>query len=413
MKKTRLILLSLILGLFISVYPFNIQKTEAAKASYDYEIVYQSPYPSTLPVNSSVNVYLDIKNTGSVNWYKKDLYGVRLGSGSIYGSNTQGRDYNSEFANNDWLSKNRPVSINKNIVKPGETARFQFNIKTPAKAGNYKAYFTPVVDGLTWMKDLGIFWEINTTDNSISKQSSEKQGVTKTENVNYSANLAQENNKNNFASAAVKLICWEKEGYSQQGSGTLIRNDTNTTGIPRYYVLTNRHVVRSEDGTVSKCSVYLYPDKGGVKFLEFTSNGFRDFDSGLDLAIIEPTVELISNVNSGKYSDLDKYSISSSKIKTRVFTNSYVDRRSTVIGYPKGNFVINNSGEILNSTFFKDDSGKYIEVTADLGNGVSGSIVLDSDGYTLGIMTGRNSRTGTGEVLDLGYALNNFKVNIF
>ncbi|MDD1474947.1 hypothetical protein MEO41_27300, partial [Dolichospermum sp. ST_sed4] len=136
---------------------------------YDYEIVSQSSYPSRLYSGQVVNVSLDIKNTGTATWYKTGANPLRLGTGSVYGLANQQRDYASEFyveqtkcgtakcagSPDGWLSPNRPVAIDKDQVKPGETARFQFNIKAPSTSGNYKAYFTPVVDGVGWLRDMG------------------------------------------------------------------------------------------------------------------------------------------------------------------------------------------------------------------------------------------------------------------
>lgn len=128
--------------------------------SYDYEIVGQSVIPADLAPGEEVEVWLEVKNAGTATWYKAGDNPVRLGSGSSYGDVNQQKDYNSEFADGAWLSSNRAVAIDKDEVKPGETARFIFKIKAPSASGSYKAYFTPVVEGLEWMRDRGIYWEI-------------------------------------------------------------------------------------------------------------------------------------------------------------------------------------------------------------------------------------------------------------
>jgi len=128
--------------------------------TYDYELVYQSPYPAELAPGEITNVWIEVKNTGTAAWFNDGTNVVRLGSGSIYGNSNQQRDYASEFANSDWLSPNRPTVIAPSGIIPGWNTRFQFNIKAPITPGTYKAYFTPVADGITWMKDIGIYWEI-------------------------------------------------------------------------------------------------------------------------------------------------------------------------------------------------------------------------------------------------------------
>ena len=134
--------------------------TALAAPAYDYQLISQSAYPATLAPGATTNVYIEVKNTGTATWGSN----IRLGSGSSYGAANQQRDYASEFANSDWLSANRPAGMSNggpvtNII-PGWVVRFQFNIKAPTTAGTYKAYFTPVADGTTWMKDIGIFWQI-------------------------------------------------------------------------------------------------------------------------------------------------------------------------------------------------------------------------------------------------------------
>jgi hypothetical protein len=150
-----------------SVMSFGAQSVKAAPA-YDYQLISQSAYPTSLAPGATTNVFIEVKNTGSATWQSN----VRLGSGSAYGAANQQRDYSSEFANSDWPSANRAAAMSNGTpvsnILPGWVVRFQFNIKAPTTAGTYKAYFTPVADGVTWMKDIGIFWQITVSaDGSI------------------------------------------------------------------------------------------------------------------------------------------------------------------------------------------------------------------------------------------------------
>ena len=144
-------------------FQFPGEIKEKVRNIYDYQLINQSPYPSSLQPGETTNVWVEVKNTGTATWGSN----VRLGSGSKYGNRNQQQDYASEFANHDWLSANRPTSISPTGIIPGWHARFQFTIKAPTTNGNYKAYFTPVADGITWMNDIGIYWEINVGDNTI------------------------------------------------------------------------------------------------------------------------------------------------------------------------------------------------------------------------------------------------------
>ena len=156
MKKIILLLFTLVLACGF----FAVPKAMAAPA-YDYQLIDQSPYPPTATPGQVINVWIEVKNMGTATWGSN----VRLGSGSAYGSASQQRDYNSEFAGSDWLSTNRPAGMTDGTrpvsgIISGWNVRFQFNIKAPLIPGAYKAYFTPVADGVTWMKDMGIYWQI-------------------------------------------------------------------------------------------------------------------------------------------------------------------------------------------------------------------------------------------------------------
>jgi len=159
MKKIFLSILSLVIVAgFLFVLP--VFRASASQEKYDYQYIEQSAYPDVMAPGESVYVWIEIKNTGTSSWFDSGNNITRLGSGSKYGANNQGRDYSSEFSNSRWLSNNRPTKLQVSEVKPGETASFAFLITAPTQIGTYKAYFTPVVDGVTWMKDIGIYWQI-------------------------------------------------------------------------------------------------------------------------------------------------------------------------------------------------------------------------------------------------------------
>jgi len=176
MKKTLNLLALFVLTL--GIFSF-IPKADAASKPFDYELIYQSPYPSTMAPGSTTNVWIEVKNTGTVTWKGTGIENVaRLGAGSKYGNANQQRDYTSEFANDDWLSPNRPVAVMHPEVRPGWHTRFQFNIKAPSTPGTYKAYFTPVIEGVEWMKDIGIYWEITVSGSSQQNQQQSGANIT-------------------------------------------------------------------------------------------------------------------------------------------------------------------------------------------------------------------------------------------
>jgi len=172
-KKILTIILSLVLILNV----FTIISQTQAALMYDYEYIDQSPYPSPLTPGEITNVWLEVKNTGTATWYNNGDTVVRLGTGSVYGDVDQQKDYTSEIYDPvTWLSPNRPVAILDSVVAPGQTTHFQFNIKAPSSPGVYKAYFTPVADGVTWMKDIGIYWQVTVVSEEGGEEGNNQSG---------------------------------------------------------------------------------------------------------------------------------------------------------------------------------------------------------------------------------------------
>ncbi|MBI2448635.1 trypsin-like peptidase domain-containing protein [Candidatus Microgenomates bacterium] len=138
-------------------------------SSYSFKIIKQSPYPETLYPGERANVWIEVKNTGKATWYKDCINAIKLGSGSKFGTSSQHRDYISEFYDYDsWLSGNRAITMLHDEIRPGWHTRFEFMIRAPKDPGIYKAYFTPVTEEITWMQDLGIYWQIEVKNEASS-----------------------------------------------------------------------------------------------------------------------------------------------------------------------------------------------------------------------------------------------------
>ncbi|MBI2448287.1 N-acetylmuramoyl-L-alanine amidase [Candidatus Microgenomates bacterium] len=112
----------------------------------DFSYVAQSPFVM-MSSGETASLWLEIKNTGTTTWQKNSADSVRLAT-------TSPRDRKSIF-----LSSNR-IALDRDRVVPGETVRFSFSITAPDQSGVFKEYFSPVHDGVGWLKDIGIYWEI-------------------------------------------------------------------------------------------------------------------------------------------------------------------------------------------------------------------------------------------------------------
>ncbi len=150
------------IGIFWPIYVTN-----PTAAQYDYEWIGQSAYPS-VSRSGQTTLKLQLRNTGTQTWTSSGGTPVRLATDRL-------RDRASGFSNNGsaagWLSPNR-VKLTRNLTDPsqnvggetavdqGEIGEFEFAINATPPANAYREHFTPVVDGVTFMKDIGIFWVI-------------------------------------------------------------------------------------------------------------------------------------------------------------------------------------------------------------------------------------------------------------
>lgn len=109
-------------------------------------------------------VWIDIKNTGKIPWYRDGEYPVRLGTSNPI-------DRHSGFAvdGGRWLADNR-IEMVQWSVEPGELARFRFEMKGVSKAGTYKEFFQPVVEGVKWLDDQGIYIEVTVSESEYNAE---------------------------------------------------------------------------------------------------------------------------------------------------------------------------------------------------------------------------------------------------
>lgn len=123
-----------------------------------YQALYTSDAKSTL-INTSqiVNdsryfLVIKAKNRGNTTWVNSGNNPVRLAT-----NNPQDRA--SDFYDASWVGFNRPTNLLESSVAPGETGTFQFWIRAPSRLNATTLYesFRPVVEGVSWMNDIGMY----------------------------------------------------------------------------------------------------------------------------------------------------------------------------------------------------------------------------------------------------------------
>jgi hypothetical protein len=55
------------------------------------------------------------------------------------------------------MSANRVAAQTETTVMPGATASFTFQVRAPSTPGVYAINLRPVIDGVVWMEDQGVF----------------------------------------------------------------------------------------------------------------------------------------------------------------------------------------------------------------------------------------------------------------
>ena len=134
----------------------NIPATIALPPDSGYHASWsaQSADP-TVNIGATTTLVLALTNTGYRGWYRDSAdQEVFLGT-----NDPQDADHPELAA--DWVSANRLTSTTTDYVGPGEIGWFEFTVRGPATAGDYRLALRGVVDGVTWLEDDGIFFTIH------------------------------------------------------------------------------------------------------------------------------------------------------------------------------------------------------------------------------------------------------------
>lgn len=140
-------------------------------AIYQAQWVQQSSSVSVEPAGTA-SVWVEFKNTGNTAWAAEGATPTRLGT-------SRRLDRGSSFYDASWITPNRAAAMSPAVVNPGEVARFTFNLNAPDKVGKYREYFQPVVDGVAWLNDVGLYWDI-AVEEELSIQNLIRVGLTAT-----------------------------------------------------------------------------------------------------------------------------------------------------------------------------------------------------------------------------------------
>ena len=121
---------------------------------YHSKWVSQTANPNLGPGETSADITITFRNNGTKTWTK----GV-VGQQANLGIRNDDRTWSSLAVN--WLSPDRPAAQSEATVVPGANATFTFKVKAPQAPSTYILALRPVIDGLTWLEDDGVFVAVN------------------------------------------------------------------------------------------------------------------------------------------------------------------------------------------------------------------------------------------------------------
>lgn len=133
---------------------------------YSMSWVRQSPYP-TMRLGDTTTIWVEVKNTGNVAWIS-DKSAVNAKGQMRLGTDRKPDRESNFYKADSWISQNRTALMTPSVVRPGEVARFEVTLHANQN-GKYREYFRPVVEYITWLNDLGIYWDIMVTNPPISQ----------------------------------------------------------------------------------------------------------------------------------------------------------------------------------------------------------------------------------------------------
>jgi len=123
----------------------------------------QSGYPTLCPGQTSKAV-VAFYNSGSLGWRIAPNEYAALGTWGPSPGQDQpsilGGDGTHGTPNTRFAGYNRPAAMPAGYIGPGQVAWFQFVVKAPSTPGTYRFYLRPLIEGVQWMEDYGVFWQI-------------------------------------------------------------------------------------------------------------------------------------------------------------------------------------------------------------------------------------------------------------
>ncbi len=121
-----------------------------SELGYHSKWVSQTANPVLGPGATSADITITFRNSGTKPWVKG-----AAGQQANLGIRNDDRTWSSLAVG--WLAPDRPATQTESTVAPGTNATFTFKVKAPQAPSTYVLALRPVIDGVTWLEDEGVF----------------------------------------------------------------------------------------------------------------------------------------------------------------------------------------------------------------------------------------------------------------
>ncbi len=138
---------------------FSCDMTYPDKIDYSGEFL-SVDVPSLVQPNQIFEITAQIKNTGNIPWLSSRTN--CQGQSMTFLGTDKLQDRLSELFPRTYITDSRWYSGNRIVmdtlrVEPGEVATFKFTAQAPNKNGLYREFFSPVIEGKSWIRDKASF----------------------------------------------------------------------------------------------------------------------------------------------------------------------------------------------------------------------------------------------------------------
>jgi len=126
----------------------------AAPGDFHSQWIGQNPDP-IVGVGTTTSHTIRFRNAGTATW-QRGLFGAQVNLG-IAGDSGELFDQGLAVS---WLSPNRIATTAEEAVAPGGIGTFTFAVRSPSPPGRYRVPLRLVVDGVTWLDDEGVYFDL-------------------------------------------------------------------------------------------------------------------------------------------------------------------------------------------------------------------------------------------------------------